>query len=717
MKKVIGKQIANGIFRITDANYDGKQTLTERYDIVKAAVEEATDGATFDAETGVLKAGDLTLKFDFRPDDDNKFWSDASKYLLDKFEDYKLNSTVAEGNPNSRSAPPRTGTPDMTLGLYEPGHHFGISVEVGDKERFYGLGEGSSNKLELRGRAYQNWTFYQYNEIPVPFFMSSGGWGMLINANARHFVDICEQYNDKVIVSGEDDHLDVFVFYGNYQEILKGYTKLTGKSMVLPGWAYGLTYVAPINTNQFELLHDAERFRGEKVPVDMFSIEPGWMTQFYDFSTETQWNMERFHMPEWYQSRTTTGSFVAALRRKGIHTSLWFCESYDLTDEAERVYRGDDKNQYEPWYKHLGIQTEYGIDGFKLDPADHVWTCHPELTYVNGVPQLHMHNLNQVLLTKQVYEGTAEKLGTRPMHHYCGGYIGTQKWSAFNTGDNGGQHRAMCWLLTLAMTGLSNSTIDMYVYKPESIHFGFFVPWAHYNSWTGMTQPWYADEHLYEMFKFYDRLRYRLYPYIYSAALEAHDEALPMIRPMPLAFPEFEPTFDCVTQYMFGPSIMVCAYGDTVTLPEGKWEDYWTGKIYEGNQTIPAVFPKHTGGALFVKRGAIIPCAGTEHQCIRDYDKSIIELDIYPEGDTEYILREDDMISLEYENTEACKTVITCSAKANETVVTISAPDKDYEGRPEKRTFKLNVYGGSNNVKVVLENKLDSYSVNFTARD
>lgn len=712
MKEVTVKQIANGIFRITDAEYTDKLTLTERYSILTAVPEDSDDGASFDADTNTLNYNGKSLKMSFRPDKDDEFWSKASAYLLDKFKDRHLNHVVAEGNPNTDYELPD----DSAAALISSDVHFGATFEVADNERFYGLGEASRDKLELRGRAYQNWTYYQYNEIPIPYFMSSAGWGVLINANGRHFVDICEQEENRVTLCGECDHLDIFVLYGTMPEMLKSYAKLTGKSMVLPGWAYGFTYVAPIFADQFEVMRHAERFRVEHIPVDMFSLEPGWASKFYDYSLNTSWNLEKFHMPPWHKGRDCPDTFVSALRRMGIHTSLWFCDSYDLTDEAERQYRDDDVNKFEPWYKHLGEQTAFGIDGFKLDPADFVWKCHPDLVYSNGVSQLQMHNLNQVLLTKQVYEGFKNQTGLRSMHHYCGGYMGSQKWSAATTGDNGGEHGAMIWLLTLAMSGFSNTTVDMHIFTHESLHFGFLVPWAHHNAWSGLRQPWWAGKEHYDMYKFYAKLRYSLFPYIYSSALEAHEEAMPMVRPLPLMFPEFEGGFDNICQYMFGPSLMVVAYTNEVKLPEGKWQDYWTGDIYEGPASITVKVPENRGGALLVKRGAIIPMTNGDIDCIRDYDKTNIVLDVYPEGDSEYILREDDMLTPAYENATSCHTLIKCSADEIGTKITIGAPAGDYEGKPASRSFTVKIHGGSENVSVVCENEKDTYKLEYSER-
>lgn len=117
------------------------------------------------------------------------------------------------------------------------------------------------------------------------------------------------------------------------------------------------------------------------------------------------------------------------------------------------------------------------------------------------------------------------------MHHFCGGFSGIQRWSASNTGDNGGLGRSLTWILSLAMCGHSNTTCDMNVHHIESIHFGLLLPWAHLNNWEGFNQPWWAGDGLEAAFTFYARLRYRMIPYIYSCAVEAHETGMPR-RPL-----------------------------------------------------------------------------------------------------------------------------------------------------------------------------------------
>ena len=183
-----------------------------------------------------------------------------------------------------------------------------------------------------------------------------------------------------------------------------------------------------------------------------------------------------------------------------------------------------------------------------------------------------------------------------------------------------------------------------------------------------------------------------------------------MLRPMPIAFPDCRETWDCVTQYMFGDWLMVTVFSDRVYLPEGRWEDFWTGKIYEGGQEIGYTAPEGRGGGLFVRRGAIIPM-WKDRDYVFQYDDSEIELAVYPEGRTEYTLREDDGLSLDYETKRSCHTRIVCDERDGETVLTIGRRDGDYQGKAAKRLWKIRVHGAKTPVRVALEDDCDAFEI------
>lgn len=680
MKPVRILKLDENIYRIT-ARRTGEDSLALRYGLIRLpqnerAVEEIP-GLSFETK-----------------------WDGCEEQLKRLEEEYRsIQPETIEGMPEMEKAQ------GMKADFYG---RFFIRFPIAKDEKFFGLGEAGKDHLELRGKIYQNFTKYQADEIPIPLVMSDHGWGILINADGKHFVDVGCTDEKYLSCMGGMDELDVLVFKGkNLSDLLDMYTRLSGRPMVLPKWAYTLTYIAPIHADQFVVMDHAERFRKLGIPCHHISLEPGWMNKFYDMSLEKDWNLEKFHVPRWLQKREKPETFLSALRRMDYHVSLWLCIDYDLTDEAERQAGRRKENQYEPWYQHLEKFVNAGADGFKLDPANmtdpyRLGEQSPSTllgTYSNGVPFEKMHNINQTLLPMQMYEGFARQMNKRPMLHYCGGYTGVQKWCAATTGDNGGQMGAMVWLLNLALSGCSNTTVDMDLYTPESVHFAFLAPWAHLNAWSGVRQPWYAGEKQFDMFTRYAKMRGRLLPYIYSAAIEANRTGVPMIRPFPLAFPGFDPGENLLTQYMLGPHLMVGCYTDTLHLPNETWTDAWTGDAIAGNRSIAYRPPEGYGGALLIREGAIIPSQENEGEMI---------LNLFPgeTGKWNYTLYEDDGESLDYEKGALCQTHIAMEAKDGEIALHIGRGEGNYAGKPMARIWRIRIRD-TRKIRVSLENDQD----------
>lgn len=110
--------------------------------------------------------------------------------------------------------------------------------------------------------------------------------------------------------------------------------------------------------------------------------------------------------------------------------------------------------------------------------------------------------------------------------------------------------------------------------------------------------------------------------------------------------------------------------------------------------------PQGRGGELFVLRGAVIP-AWRDRDYVAQYDEKEIMLDVYPCGGSSYVFREDDGLTLDYMRQSSCRTLITCSEGAEETVITIGAREGDYAGKPEERTWKVCVHGAKTPARVV----------------
>lgn len=675
-------------------------SLLERYGVLHTEPAGCESGIEWNGQEIRLPNG-RSLCFSFRTEENAQEWQEKLEKLKNRFSEHCAGQRVIIGDPNGTT---RNNAP-VERGVHTP---FGISISILPGERFYGLGEGNSERLNLRGHTYQNWAYYQFDEAPIPFLMSQEGWGILINNDWKHFVDVGESRADRLEILGEDGELDLFLLWGGSMAgVLKKYARLSGHNMLLPKWAYGLTYIAPIYATEFVVTDHARLFREKHIPCDMVSLEPGWMTKFYDHGLDKQWEKTRFHVPNWGPAdQPHPESFIAALKRYGFHLKLWLCVDHDLTAEEERIVRGEETCDPPAWFDHLVPFVRQGVDAFKIDPCELVYEVHPDMNYKNGACDEQMHNLNQTLIVKQMYQGFAKTMGRRPMHHYCGGYTGCQRWGAMTTGDNGGRQGALTWILNLALSGAMNTTCDMDVSSVEAIHFGLLLPWGHLNSWIGFSQPWWAGEENERAFTEYARLRYRLLSYLYSAALEGHEEDMPIVRPMPLAFPESEELADCITQFMLGPWLMVTVFETQVTFPEGEWEDFFTGERYCGPCTVPYTPPAGKGGGLFVRRGAIVPM-WKDRDYVYQYDDSEIELDVYPLGESCYVFREDDGISLDYENRQSCRTEIFCRADAEKVELTIGERVGEYAGKAEKRIWKVRVHGDQAPVVIRKQSETD----------
>lgn len=685
------KALKDGIVRISKSE-NMPESYLERYGLIKIPTAQDNTDAKVDGNKITLPNGRV-IDFFTRPTDDDGIWQGEIDYLLEKFRD-KIPISRIEGRPDEVLPPSYE-----VLEGRDSKKKFGISFSVDEDEKFFGLGEAGRDRVQLRGDSYQNWAVYQFDEVSIPLVYSNKNWGLFIAAQDRHFVDIDDHIKGRITITGNFDELDVFLLYGNsMKDIIRLYTDITGKSMLLPKWAYGLTYIAQIHQNQFEIMNDMMKFREKHIPCDNVSLEPGWMTKFYDYSFDKQWDLTKFHIEEWMHNRTYPGSFPKVLNRFGFHMTLWMCMEYDLCDEEERQVTGNGK--LPAWYDHVKKFVDDGADGLKIDPADMLMRIEPNKFYTNGKSELEMHNISQVLVMKQMHNGFAKQMNMRPFIHYSGGYSGQQRWGAATTGDNGGLEGSMIWLENLAMSGFMNSTVDMDIYHKEAIHFAMFAPWAHHNAWSGMRQPWYAGPENEQIYIEYAQLRYRLIPYMYSAAIECHETGVPMLRPMALEYQNDPKCIDCCKQYMIGEFVLISAFTNTVYLPEGVWVDYWTDDEYEGNQIIENYEPpKNRGGAFFVKKGAIIP-KWKDRDYVAQYTDEEMELHFYPHGDSEYIFREDDGISLDYLENTSCHTKISCSEDENCIKIHIGDRVGDYQGKPEKRIWKIFVHGTDKDVEV-----------------
>lgn len=593
-----------------------------------------------------------------------------------------------------------------------------LSISMEDGERFYGGGSTSRDHIQHRGEFLRMWTTYQQTEIPMPFMMSSRGWGVYNNSTRKSFFDIGNQQKSKFNIINTFDEADFFLMMGkDMPAILNEYTLVTGRTYVLPKWAYGLCFGPNMREEQFDILNDAVRFRQFDVPCDVFWLEPQWMEKRYDFSTKKKWNYDRFSPePYWLQDQYPKTMhnrlFIGKLRSMGFHLGLWLCEEYDLSIQEEDIIAertGGKLSGQEHWMDHLTVFMDQGVEGFKLDPARTI-DNHTNWEYYNGRTDKEMHNLNQVLLPKQMRELGRKYNGKRTWHHYCGGWSGTQRWTASTSGDNGGGKTALYDQLNLGMSGFLNTSCDVMSVPRElemqGLHFGLFLPWVQINSWFSMMHPFYYAKEEQDIYRFYVKLRYSLAPYIYSMALEAAQNGMPIVRSMPLCFPEDRNCDDMTYQYMFGDNFCVGIFTNEIYLPKGTWTDAWSGeKVVSKGETFTREYPSNRAGLLFIREGAIIPTQpDVEYLGARPFDRVILK--VYPHGDSAYTMLDDDGESYEYENGGIASTLFESHERDGGVEVVVNPVQGSFKGMPSEREYSF---------RIQRDSRPSSVSVNGTA--
>ena len=589
-----------------------------------------------------------------------------------------------------------------------------LSISMEDGERFYGGGSTSRDHIQHRGEFLRMWTTYQQTEIPMPFMMSSRGWGVYNNSTRKSFFDIGNRRKDRFNIVNTFDEADFFLMMGkDMPAILNEYTLVTGRTYVLPKWAYGLCFGPNMREEQFDILNDAVRFRQFDVPCDVFWLEPQWMEKRYDFSTKKKWNYDRFSPePYWLQDQYPKTMhnrlFIGKLRSMGFHLGLWLCEEYDLSIQEEDIIAertGGKLSGQEHWMDHLTVFMDQGVEGFKLDPARTI-DNHTNWEYYNGRTDKEMHNLNQVLLPKQMRELGRKYNGKRTWHHYCGGWSGTQHWTASTSGDNGGGKTALYDQLNLGMSGFLNTSCDVMSVPRElemqGLHFGLFLPWVQINSWFSMMHPFYYAKEEQDIYRFYVKLRYSLAPYIYSMALEAAQNGMPIVRSMPLCFPDDRNCDDMTYQYMFGDNFCVGIFTNEIYLPKGTWTDAWSGeKIVSKGETFTREYPSDRAGLLFIREGAIIPTQpDVEYLGARPFDRVILK--VYPHGDSAYTMLDDDGESYEYENGGIASTLFESHERDGGVEVVVNPVQGSFKGMPSEREYSFRIQRDSRPASVSL---------------
>lgn len=516
-------------------------------------------------------------------------------------------------------------------------------LDLGVGETIYGLGERFTPFVK-NGQTVDIWnqdggtgTEQAYKNIP--FYVSNKGYGVFVNHPELVSFEVGSEKVSKVQFSVKGESLDYFLIGGpTVKQVLENYTTLTGKPGLPPAWSFGLWLTTSFTTDYDEqtVRHFVDGMRERDIPLRVFHFDCFWMKEFQwcDF----QWDERIFPEPE---------QMLKRLKEKGLKICVWInpyiAQQSPLFEEGmEKGYLlkrpNGDVWQWDKWQPGMGIvdftnpdarkwYTDYlrrlvdmGVDCFKTDFGERIPT---DVVYDDGSDPEKMHNYYTYLYNQAVYEVLEEKLGRGEAVLFArSATAGCQKFPVHWGGDCSADYESMAESLrgglSLGMSGFgfwshdiggfeSNSSADVY---KRWLAFGLLSSHSRLHGSRYYRVPWLYDEEAVDVARFFTKLKCRLMPYLYGAAVETARTGVPMMRAMVVEYPDDPACLYLDRQYMLGDALLVAPVmseeGEvSYYLPEGQWIHLLNGDIKEGGRWFHGQYD-YFSLPLYVRANSII---------------------------------------------------------------------------------------------------------------
>ncbi len=541
---------------------------------------------------------------------------------------------------------------------------------------------------------------------PTPFYVSSNGYGVFINAaryitvyagsavkkDSKHPPEVQDRnldknwtarpYSDAVEILVPAKGVEVYVFAGpTMLDAVRRYNLFNGGGPLPPRWGLGFTQRVERLSNAGMVKKEADEFEEKGYPLDFIGLEPGWQSKSYPCTFE--WDSSRFPQP---------GEFVRQMLQQHIRLNLWtnpyvshessIYKSIKPFTGSHTVWNGAVPDLTMPQARNIFFgqlkksQVDIGVSGYKFDEVDggdeYLW---PDVaTFPSG------HSAEQV---RQTYGLLIMRYSTQMFHQ-----LNKRTFGLVRANNGGGSsfpyviyndyynHKDF-------ITALINSGFAGVLWTPEvrasetaeewlrRFQSNVFSPLAMINAWSSGTKPWTFPE-VAEQVKQYALLRMQMMPYWYSEFAKYHFYGTPPFRAMNLEEgfnmeikketaeqnleknPYREASLkEIKDQYMAGEYLLVAPMftgqiSRNVILPKGRWYDFYTGE-FAGDGMVITVTPGLDKIPVYVKDGGIIPMMTPLLHAPEAGEKVDVEIRYYGEKSGKYLLYDDDGETFNYE--------------------------------------------------------------------
>ena len=630
---------------------------------------------------------------------------------------------------------------DIEVAAHEDPQRIRMSARA--DEHFYGLGQkirgADDTSLSWRGliRSFGRFGNEREKSCPgvagqgngnttIPLLVSSAGYGLFLDNHFRHewnFTGSCSWS----VEAAAGEHRYWFIYGPDPAAILERYTRLTGRAPLPPRWAFGLLQ-SKFGYRSWDEVHAAAAaYRERGIPCDAIILDLYWFGGVPHFG-----GARRIGSLEWDASAFPDAArHIAALRERGFRTVL-IEEPY--VDEALPVFgdaaaaghlaensdgtpaimdkwwgRGGLVDMTSPatrewwWSRHRGLLDD-GVAGWWADLGEPD-SFDPAARYHGGASHADVHNRYALDWARALHEGARrDRPGERIFQLTRSGYAGIQRHGAALWSND--VMTAFEWLapqlaagVNLGLSGVPYWGTDVGGFIGPVASDELYVRWFQFGAFTPVfrthgqdrpTAPFEFPERVERICARYARLRYRLLPYIYTAAREAYDTGMPLMRALASEFRDDRAAADIGAQYLFGPSLMVAPVLEpgserNVYLPAGEWVDFWTNDVYTGPTWLRRWPAPLDTLPLFVRRGAVIPM-GPDVAWTGERPLDPLTLRAYPGREASVAtLYEDDGESAGYETGASATTEVRVVPASDGVTVTIGAAAGTFEGMPYER--------------------------------
>lgn len=561
------------------------------------------------------------------------------------------------------------------------------------------------------------------SHAPVPFFVSSRGYGVLVDT-ARYATfefgthvkrgivtndtgarAIADNTADLYAGRGYDEGLhtlievpaakgvEIYVFAGpDMLGAVMRYNMFCGGGVLPPMWGLGMWYRAWGEASRADVEKQTAQIRDDRMPVDVFGLEPGWQTHAY--SCTYVWNDIKFPNHD---------EMVEKFSKAGFRTNLWthlyvhpdspIYGALEPTSGDYKVWGGvvpdfsleENRKVFRDYYKKTFLDR--GVTGFKIDECDNSdyisfpWSYPEQSEFPSGLDGEQTHML-MGMLSQKALEPAYRENDTRTYNNVrsSGSFASPMPYVLYS--DLYDIDDFIRGMVTSGYSGLlwtpevrQSDSEEELIRRAQTV---IFSPQANFNCWMIPNPDWKQyDTDKNRRGEFLDdggalesklrnifELRMELLPYFYSAFAEYMRTGKPPFRALPLDFPADRETYKIDSEYMCGPDLLFAPATHkrktrSVYLPAGKWFDFFTGEQFDGAKWYEFT-PELEKILLFAHENSIIPVA-EPMQYVADGSVFKVSLKRFGDGDASCKLFEDDGISFAYERGEYNTITVTYS--------------------------------------------------------